>query len=275
MDSIGYPSPDFLIQNINDFEYIKSNFESWYNFTSQDIYTHYGIDFVLKNYDNVYFEPESIIIRNADQMYTDLSELFLFMNKLIKVSFKPKQRFVSVFVKKLYSNMVSGHATALIIDLKFKTVEIYDPHGSNSTSELLTFQESNLLEIFGAYNYFYYPQQVSCPKISMQTISKDTMGLCQTYSLYYFMQRFNNPDKLIYELHDEIYNRFTEIKPENSMKIVIDLASHVIQHIIKLLQKHNQQNLALTLINFNHNNTDKNNSLIKNLTRFSIFIHST
>ena len=146
-----------------------------------------------------------------------------------------------------------NHSNGIVFDFKMKTIERYEPHGSmgyTTDTMQLDFQLNNFAK---SIEYVYIPPVVSCPFESIQTLAMDTMGMCQTSTLYYFDQRLALSDTIVtpQELHKQIYLTFKKLGPKSAGETLETLALRVTGYIVK--SSHVPKEMKDLILNYNYN----------------------
>lgn len=140
---------------------------------------------------------KNVFLRNGKSGF---SELF----NLIKNCENKNKRFCAVTVSLIVPGKPGSHANVIIIDMKEKTIELFEPHGK--TTEL-----STLDSLEGAYfisnrllkktfsdilpKYKYIGANEYLPRFGLQSRVDAYTGLCVTYSMLYIHYRILNPLK--------------------------------------------------------------------------------
>ena len=122
-----------------------------------------------------------------------------------------------------YNCDMSGHQNMIIIDVKNKTIERFEPYGINVGDEY-TEIEHNFDKAFGSFlskmkKYTYIPPQKMCIKMGLQAIEEDNIykgiatvrkndpfGFCVAWSIWYADLRMRYPDASSKELLNKTIN---------------------------------------------------------------------
>lgn len=236
MDELGYPYSDFSIQHDKRMITMSSdeikltslieNFDDWYQFTSLKYYRYFAIEFIQKTFNNVFFDYNTIFVRDDD-----MTPFFEYMNSITTKIIK--KRFIIVYLGITYSHQPGGHVNAIVIDQKLKIIEKFEPHGVVDLLSTYDLIKDSLLETnLSYYGYTYYSQISNCPFPSIQVIADDKYGLCQTFVVYYFTQRLYNTKKDIINIQQDIYDRFNEIPQKSRIHVIKDLAARILQEAL-------------------------------------------
>ena len=172
----------------------------------------YLLDYILKLYEHVLTHPlvyhrndnivkESLIFYNSDTNHIcNVKKWTEFAKKCMRGK---KRYFIStigIFGK------FGGHANALIIDNKNKTIERFEPHGAITNVYNMNEFDKNLRKFFSKINknYRYVSPKDFEPEYSLQGLSAEGLegfrkigdpgGFCLTWSLAYIDLRLSNPD---------------------------------------------------------------------------------
>lgn len=116
----------------------------------------------------------------------------------------------SPFGAEFYSG---GHANVLIFDTLSKTVDRYDPHGSQcegytcpayNQDKIDAILKKEFKKILPDYNFIDF--SVACPNIGPQTKAEvfDRTGYCVTWSLMFTVLRILNPGKSPEEINNQL-----------------------------------------------------------------------
>lgn len=139
----------------------------------------------------------NVRLRNSESGYKELI-------KLIKNCENKSKRFCVVTVMIIVPGKPGSHANIIVIDLKEKSVELFEPHAK--TTEI-----STLDSLEGAYficnrlikktfskilpDYKYISPNDYLPRYGLQSKTDEYTGLCVTWSILYVHYRILNPDK--------------------------------------------------------------------------------
>ena len=200
--------------------------------------------------------PESII---AMTYYEKLKQIIVptnFWNTLKECLDKPGIRFI--IFKFIFRCADTAHANFMVYDLKFKSLERFEPHGTTlfSFSCISASVDDMILDLFiknmgKEFIKNYYKPLDFCPKLNVQAIEGfellddkgDPGGFCTSWSYFYADLRLSNPEidrkqlvtNLIYQLTyneksfrefireysiflTEIYERVLEAKSEDDLE---------------------------------------------------------
>jgi hypothetical protein len=125
-------------------------------------------------------------------------------NKLIKKCIKSKKRFICDIIG--IFNEYGGHANALIIDNKNKTIERFEPHGSVTNMYNMDEFDNDLRKFFkkSLPNYIYVSPKTIEKEYGPQGLSQEGLesfkkigdpgGFCLTWSFAYIDLRLSNPN---------------------------------------------------------------------------------
>lgn len=121
------------------------------------------------------------------------------------------------------------HANIVLIDLKKKTIERFEPHGCASIykpSYVNTFFKKYVLKMFKMKQYIP-PSKISS-KVGIQKIADAYDGMCVTISMMYLQMRIMNlnlPPKKIVE-------HFTKMNKKKLIKIILKYAKYI-ENVLK------------------------------------------
>ena len=183
------------------------------------------------NLDNEDINSSVLVKRNVNLRNTE-NNLRIIKN-LVKTCENKNKIFFIMTVMLIVPGKPGSHANMIIIDLKKKTVELFEPHAK--TTEL-----STLDSLEGAYvisnrllrktfssilpNYKYIAPNDYLPRYGLQSKTDAYTGLCITWSMIYVHYRILNPKKS----RKEIINHMNKIK----RRFILKYAGYV-EQIIK------------------------------------------
>lgn len=147
-----------------------------------------------------------------------------------KCKSKNKVRFIYFSVILKFKKM--NHANIVIIDLKEKTLERFEPHGAYFIDGLKTKEKNkkvnklfkkNILTDLNLKDFKYLEPKNLSPEIGVQQITDAYCGMCVTISMMYLHLRLLNPDIKQKKLIKFLINR-----PKNKLKeMILKYAKHV------------------------------------------------
>lgn len=91
------------------------------------------------------------------------------------------------------TDLLQGHANALVFDVKRRVIERYEPMGRADKNDTLDRVLKTRFETMMGKGWTYYGTLRSAPRRGAQAISDAFAGLCVTYSLMYVLLRLLNP----------------------------------------------------------------------------------
>jgi len=204
-------------------------------------------------------DPEGLAKNTIVMTYYEIIKTIIvptnFWNNLKECLDKPGVRFIIFYFS--FKCIDSGHANFMIYDLKFKSLERFEPHGETYGDDCISAPvDDMILDLFNKnmgkdFVKNYYRPLDFCPKSNVQTIESsellddkgDPRGFCQAWCHFYTDLRLANPEidrkqlvtNLIYQLTyneksfkdfireysiflTEIYERALEAKSEEDLE---------------------------------------------------------
>jgi hypothetical protein len=162
---------------------------------------------------------------------------------------KAGKRFVAVPLT-LEIGSTGNHQNMIILDLKLKTVERFEPHGVLTiNNDMDTYINNKLKEIFSHINYTYIEPEQLCPKFSedlikkmnkyyatlltkkgrnlgfqsfenlAERLQKKDNGYCVAWSFYYLDSRLSAPNYTPEELYKYLFERLNN-NPDDFLKFI-------------------------------------------------------
>lgn len=207
-------------------------------------------DFYKKNNMNIKEKCEflnfQILFINGNLFVPD------FFESLIEQKIRSKKRFIIISIGIEMGK--GGHANYIIIDTKNKTIERFEPNGSNIPPELIGRETNakNLLNvidnkigmIFESLELKYLSPKDYLPKIGFQLMEiyqnekniGDPDGFCALWCIWYAEQRINNENLKPKELVDKLIKEFKKNKI-SPRKMIRNYSSRIVTIRDKILKK--------------------------------------
>lgn len=128
-----------------------------------------------------------------------------------------------------------SHANMIVIDLKKKTLERFEPYGwtlyyMKSVNE---FMKHIFLQKLGIKEFKYLAPENISEKVGIQTLADSYGGMCVTISMLYLHMRILNPDIR----QKQLIKLMVSVPKEKLKKVILRYAAYV----EKTLKKHNYE----------------------------------
>ena len=121
-----------------------------------------------------------------------------------------------------HRDFATGHANALVFDVRRRLIERFEPLGDRHMPWLARWLTRRLETAFPGWRYF--GTHLSAPGgAGVQTRADGYDGLCVTFSLLYVLLRLLNPEKTAMEINDHLVSGYT---PHELRSVVLRLNRH-------------------------------------------------
>lgn len=127
-----------------------------------------------------------------------------------------KKQMMAIPVTVMYGVGKTAHANMIIVDRTAKTMELFDPHGlhADKMEETADFMWDLRETNFFGKGYSFISRDLVCPqraKFSLttagpQSASRDTVGTCALWSLWYMHMRLQNPGLTARQITEKAYD---------------------------------------------------------------------
>ena len=209
-------------------------------------------DFYKKNNINIMEKCEFL---NFQILFIN-NNLFVpdFFESIIEQKIKSKTRFIIISIG--IESGQDGHANYIIIDTKTKTIERFEPNGSNipqelinkdtNTKSLLNFIDNKISILFESFEMEYLSPMDYLPKIGFQLMDiyqnekniGDPEGFCALWCIWYTEQRIINESLNPKELVKKLIKEFKKNKI-SPRKMIRNYSSRIVSIRDKILKKAN------------------------------------
>jgi hypothetical protein len=235
-----------------------------YDFVRQNLGTKTAFIYILEkhkndclvfNNDTVYKSMTWYYYARSDKHYMEPNYPFDEYDKKIEDCIKAKKRFIAIPL--IIVEKKSAHQNMIILDLKMKTAERYEPHGGSTSGWEKISDEINehlkhiFEEEFKIHKFKYIPPFNVCPKMTKELINKIGItnqflnhkegkytgfqsfenlfpsgddGYCVAWSLFYLDSRLSAPSYTPEELYIHIFKKL-KADPSEFLKFIRGYAS--------------------------------------------------
>ena len=172
-------------------------------------------------YGNKYIVRTSIVINVYDNSYIIPYDLKNLINKC-----RDNKEHILIYLNCILiynKNNPISHANMVILNLKKKTIERYEPFGCSNKNKEVDIIVKNMIDDIGINDYKYLSPSKISPLIGIQYKSDSYGGMCVTISMLYLQLRILNINKS----QKQIINYLLKKNSKEMKNIILRFAKYV------------------------------------------------